>query len=138
MRLLQISILALLFFVIGLISCSSSVTVFKAKHPRDAQIYDAWVKYNKETINPDCQHDYVRGIVMGTHAEPLDSVEVKIEGEIAFTNTKGKFYLIIPDDFNTNKRVSFECRGYRKIQIPTKEVTCRELVVRMQESVRQK
>jgi hypothetical protein len=138
MRLDHIFFLVILFISIGLISCGSSVTVYKAKHPRDGSIYDAWVKYNKETINPDCQHDYVRGIVMGTHADPLDSVEVKIEGEYAFTNTDGKFYLIIPDNFNTNKRVSFECPGYRKIQIPTKEVTCRELVVRMHESVRQK
>lgn len=138
MRLLQISIPALVFFVIGFISCSTSVTVYKAKHPRDSRIYDAWVKYNKETINPDCQQDYIEGIVMDTHAKPITGVEVKIEGNSAFTTADGKFYLIVPGDFNTNKRVSFEFNGFRKIQLPTKEVTCRELVVRMQESVRQK
>jgi hypothetical protein len=121
-----------------LIACSTSVTVYKSKHPRDSIIYDAWIKYNKETINPDCLHDYIRGTIMDTHSVPLSSVEIKVDGNNAFTDHNGKFYLIIPDGFNVNKRVTFEYPGFRNIQIPTKEVSCRELVVRMQESVRAK
>lgn len=125
-----------LFAIISLISCGTSVTVFKEKHPRDARIYDAWVKYNKETINPHCRDDYIRGMVMNTAAQPLKGVEIKIEGNQAFTDKNGKFYLILPDDFDTNKRVSFIYPGFRKIQIPSKRVSCRELVVRMHEVVK--
>ena len=131
-------IIVSLLFVIGIVACSTSVTVYKAKHPRDDSIYDAWVKYNKETINPDCLHDYVRGTIINTHSEPLIGAKIIAEENRAFTDQNGKFYLIIPDGFNVNKRVTFEFPGFRDIQISTKEVTCRELVVRMQESVKPK
>lgn len=134
---------ALFFPITGMIvlsvllaGCGQTVTLYKSRHPADRSIHDAWVKYNKETINPYCRDDYIRGKVMGLHAEPLAQVLVEAGNMKTRTDTTGEFYLIIPDGMNLRQKARFQYRGYRNIEVPLEKITCREIIVRMQETVR--
>jgi hypothetical protein len=130
---------ALLFILAScmLLACGQTVTVFKSRHPTDRKIHDAWVKYNKETINPHCRDDYIRGSIMGLHSEPLEDVRISAGGMETHSDEAGKFYLIIPDGMNLKRMVRIQLPGYRNIELLLDKITCREVIVRMQEAVRQ-
>ncbi len=130
-------ITGIIFLSCFLVSCGQTVTVFKAKHPTDRKIHDAWVKYNKETINPYCRDDYVRGSVIGLQTQPLSGVRISAGEMETRSDSTGHFYLIIPDDMPMGRMVRIQLAGYRNIELRLGKVTCRDLIVRMQEAVRQ-